>query len=95
MWKSKLTITLLIGRSLALLVLTVIGNNGLLHLQDLNNKRDALSHKNRELQSDIAALQHKIVAVRRSNAALEKVAREELSLAREDEIVYIFPETAK
>ena len=92
---SHITPKILLGIALLLLLVTIAGNHGLLHLQKINNELRQLEGKNLSLQSEITALEHRIFALQNDDAELERVAREELGLSRTGEIVYIFPQTQK
>ena len=77
--------------ALVMLLFTLVGNHGLLHLERLKHEIKLMDTKNRELSAEATEVQNEIDAVKHSRAALEKRAREELGLAKENEIVYIFP----
>jgi len=73
----------------------VFGERGLLHLWRLHQEKRALEervfilmHKNRDLRS-------RIMRLRTDDDFLEKVAREELGLAKEGEIIYRFHRRAE
>ena len=87
---SQLTSVALFCIAAMLLFFTVTGNHGVLQLEKINNELAAYEQKNGHLEADIGALEQKIFAVQNQNSALEKVAREELGLAKPNEIVYIF-----
>ena len=70
----------------------VAGNQGLLHLGQLNGEMAELERKNRQIESEIAGLRNKIYAVEKSDEVLESTAREDLGLSKPGEIVYIFSE---
>jgi cell division protein FtsB len=73
-----------------LLFFTVTGNHGVLQLQRINNELEAYDRKNGQLESDIHDVQTRISQLQHDDSALEKIAREELGLARRNETVYIF-----
>lgn len=81
--------------AVVLLVLTVVGSRGLLHLHRIDGELEALEAKNRSIQSDIARSRAEISSVEHNPFTLEKRAREELGLAKPDEIIYFFPQTKK
>lgn len=86
------------GLSLSVLLIlffTVFGERGLLHLWRLRQEKRALeerifilTHKNRDIRG-------RIMRLRTDDGFLEKVAREELGLAKEGEIIYRFHRPAE
>ena len=82
---------LMIGALIALLSLvTIVGERGALHLWRLRGEKNRLDEQNYRLQKENEALRQRIYALRNDDSYLEKVAREELHLARPGEIVYRF-----
>lgn len=67
-----------------------MGNHGYIHLKKLNTELTNFNSKNEELEQKILNFRSKISALKNSDIALEKVAREELGLAKPEEIIYIF-----
>ena len=90
---NRLTSTVLLILSFLVIVFTIAGNHGLLHLQGINNEQRALEKKNKEIKSEMAALRNEIHGIKSSNFLLEKKAREELSLSKPGEILYVFPKS--
>ena len=88
---NQLTSLLLICAGIVLLLSTLTGSHGLLHLQKINNEQRFLEQKNQELEEEVQELQAQIAAVQHQPFTLEKKARQELGLSRPGEIVYIFP----
>ncbi len=82
---------LLVGAAAFLTLLSIYGAHGLIHLRELEGELQSVRQKNAALEDQGASLESEIVALRRSPAALEKRAREELGVSRPGEIVYIFP----
>jgi cell division protein FtsB len=81
--------------TLLVLFSAVFGERGLLHLQRLRQESRALEerafilmHQNRELRS-------RILRLRTNDSFLEKVAREQLGLVKEGEIIYRFHRQAE
>jgi cell division protein FtsB len=68
----------------------VFGERGLWHLWRLGREKRALDDLNFLLRRENDALREKIERIRRDDAYLEKIAREELGLVRPGEIVYRF-----
>lgn len=85
----KLTPAILLSISAVVLFFSVTGNHGLLHLEQLNNELGQTKENNREMESDIAKLSNEIYAIENNKDKLEQIARENLGLARNDEIIYV------
>jgi cell division protein FtsB len=71
-------------------VVTVFGERGIVHIWRLTEDKRKLDEANFLLQQENEALRTKIHRLRHDDLYLEKVAREELGLARPGEIVYRF-----
>lgn len=85
---------LLYGLSALLLVIflfTAFGERGLLHLWHLQEEKRDLDEKNFVLQRENEKLRENIDRLRKDDLYLERLAREELGLVREGEIIYQFP----
>ena len=81
----------LIGALIILLSLvTIVGERGALHLWRLRGEKSRLDEQNYRLQKENEALRRRVYSIRNDDDYLEKVAREELNLARPGEIVYRF-----
>jgi cell division protein FtsB len=81
----------LIGALIVLLFLvTIVGERGALHLWRLRGEKSRLDEQNYRLQKENEALRRRVYGIRNDDDSLEKVAREELNLARPGEIVYRF-----
>lgn len=79
----------LISSLIALLSLvTIVGERGALHLWRLRGEKSRLDEQNYLLQKENEALRQRIYRIRNDDDYLEKVAREELNLARPGEVVY-------
>jgi cell division protein FtsB len=73
-----------------LLIHAVVGDRGAIHLWRLEGEKAKLDEQNYRLQKDNAAVREKISRLRTDNFYLEKIAREELNLARPGEVIYRF-----
>jgi cell division protein FtsB len=78
----------------ALIVGALFGDRGVLHLIDQRNRADALARELDELQAENARLATDIVALRSDARAIERLAREELGLARPGETVFLVRDAA-
>ena len=74
-----------------LLFFLTFGEWGLVHYWRLSEERRLLEQKTHAMQRNNELLREKIYRLRKDDRYLEKVAREELGLAKDGEIVYRFP----
>ena len=86
-WLSYSLVTLLVLIS----VFLIFGEWGLLHYWRLSDEATRLERRTRALQSENEHLRENVYRLGNDDQYLEKVAREELGLAREGEVVYRFP----
>jgi cell division protein FtsB len=70
----------------------LFGDRGLLHLIDQRHRAEALAHEIEDLQAENARLATEIAALRSDPRAIERLAREELGLARPGETVFLVRE---
>ena len=78
---------------LALALVTVVGERGVLLLWRLRGEKNQLDEQNYRLQLENESLRQRIARIRRDDFYLEKLAREELNLVRPGEVVYRFSKT--
>jgi cell division protein FtsB len=84
-----------LGTAIALVALTVgsvFGDRGILNLLEKRSEVDALRSELEGLRAENARLSAEIAALRTSPRAIERLAREELGLARPDETVFFVRE---
>jgi cell division protein FtsB len=84
-----------LGTALALIALTVgsvFGDRGILNLVGKRRRVEALRAELEGLRAENARLSSEIVALRTSPRAIERLAREQLGLARADETVFLIRE---
>lgn len=74
----------------ALLVSCVFGAGGLLQLWRLAEERSELGQETYRLLAKNDELRQSILRLRRSDRALERLARQELGLVRDGEVIYRF-----
>ncbi len=89
---NKISSIILIIFSLSLLFFSLTGKHGLIQLQKINYEIKKITEKNTEISDNISRIKNKIYGIQNSNAVIEKTAREELGLARSNEVVYVFPD---
>jgi cell division protein FtsB len=85
----------LLGTAIALIALTVgsvFGDRGILNLMSKRRQVDELRTEIEALRAENARLASEISALRTSPRAIEQRAREELGLARPDELVFLIRE---
>lgn len=90
---NRLASIVLVLLSVLLFLLSLAGNHGLLHLKRLEGEAQSLQEKDSQLSREIAETNNQIYGAKNSDDVLEQRAREELGLAKPNEVVYIFPET--
>jgi cell division protein FtsB len=83
-WWWVLVLVLLVGFAL-------FGEKGVLRLVKTYNQRTDLQHKVEQLTAENQHLKLEIEALRKDYSTIERIARQELGMVREDEIVYQFP----
>lgn len=86
-WLSYGLVSLLI----LMFVFLTFGEWGLLHYWRLSDEGTRLEERTRALQRENEHLREQVYRLGNDDQYLEKLAREELGLAREGEIVYRFP----
>ena len=72
---------------LLLSIVTIVGERGALHLWRLGGEKSRIDEQNYRMQRDNELLRQKVSRVRHDNHYLEKLAREELNMARSGEVV--------
>jgi cell division protein FtsB len=81
------------GLILLLMVVTVVGERGAIHLWRLRGEKSRIDEQNYRLQKENEALRQRVSRIRNDNHYLEKLAREELNLVRPGEVIYRFPKS--
>ncbi|MGH7821068.1 MAG: FtsB family cell division protein, partial [Candidatus Binatia bacterium] len=74
----------------ALIAGSIFGSGGLFELRRLQSENAVLSEDVFQLLRENEELRRRILALRRSDRELERLARRELGLVRDGEIVYRF-----
>src|SRR5262245_29264275 len=77
---------------IALVVGSLFGDRGLLHLMAERERSERLQAEVEELRAQNSRLASEIVALRRDPRAIERIAREQLGLARPGERVFLIRE---
>lgn len=78
--------------ALVLLVLgfALFGDRGILHMVKLHHQKVAFEQELAEIRQQNDALQKEIVALNSDRRYIERIARTELGMVREDELVFQF-----
>ena len=71
-----------------LALLTIFGQRGTMHLMQLEKQVSEISMQNRQLQMQNERLREEIRLLRQSDEYIEDVARKELGLVKDNELVY-------
>lgn len=80
---------------LLLLGLAIFGQRGVLRALQLNRQKVILEEQVKELEENNAALRQEIEALRSDARTIEAIARRELGMVKEDELVYQFQPAPK
>jgi len=76
---------------LLLLGFALFGERGVLRLVKTYNQRQELQLQVEQLQQENARLRQEITALKEDRSTIERIARQELGMVREDEIIFQFP----
>ncbi len=76
--------------TLVIVPLRILDEQGLPRYHTLRDKLDEAKDETADLEEEVRVLKHQIEALRSDPRAIEHVAREDLGLVREDEIVFQF-----
>lgn len=93
-WFRRLWLPAMVALLMLLVYSTVSGERGLLHLLRLTQEQRQLEARVRALLHENTDLKSRIRRLQTDDDFLEKVAREQLGLVRENEIVYRFRDPA-
>ena len=77
---------------IALIVHEIFGQHGILGLRREQGQVQSLRQQIQQLQQENEQLDKQIKALRSDPKAIERIAREQMHLARPGERIYIFPE---
>ncbi len=69
---------------------SLLGDKSLLHLQRMQGEKERWMQENERLREQNRVLREQILAVRQDPFTVERIAREELGLVKENEVVYLF-----
>lgn len=80
---------------ISLFFLILIGDNGLIDLNSFKKQNDALIEENQKIQQEITSLSIEIDRAKNDPVYIEAVARQELGMIGEDEIILKFNDDMK
>jgi cell division protein FtsB len=80
---------------IALIVHEIFGQHGYLALRQQQKELESLQQQIRQLQQENEELDQQIKALRSDPKAIERMAREQMRMARPGEIIYTLPEKQK
>ena len=86
------TVYVLVLLCVALLVHEIFGQHGFLAMRRQQKEVEALQQKMQLLQQENLELEKQINALRSDPKAIERVAREQMRMARPGEIIYTLPD---
>jgi cell division protein FtsB len=87
--KAVLVLTFFLS-ALFLIFTSLLGDKSLFQLQRMRMEKESWVQKNAALADENKALRQKIQAARKDPFVVEKIAREELGMVKENEVVYLF-----
>jgi len=73
---------------IVMLCYTVFGEQGLLHLKKLRKDLTQIQALSEEVEKENDKLKHETYLLQSDKRYIEKIAREDLGLVKEDEIIY-------
>lgn len=91
-WGVRIVVAAVIAVAVAALPFEVFSEKGFTHYKKLKRELAALRKSNDALEKDIFRLEGEISDLRNDDFSLERVARDELGMIREGEIVFIVEE---
>ncbi len=80
---------------IALVINSLFGDRGVLHLIAQRQKTAVLERETEELRAENVRLAHEVAALRTDPQMVERVAREELGLAADGETVFLIREPSR
>lgn len=89
-FSSKKMIVFIVIFGFALLAFIFFGGRGLVQIYQLRVEKEKIQAQNALLREENQKLTEKIARLRHSKEEIEKIAREDLGLAKKGEIIYQF-----
>ena len=94
-WRSLFTMVLIAGFGAVMLLISVIGNYGILATNRLETHEQTLIQALDSMQLEKILMNEEIAALKTNPAYIELIARKQLGLVRRGEIVFYLPESFK
>ena len=88
--KKKRFLLLALGFFLILGLITFFGENGILHLLRLKKEMGGIKEANLQLVKENEELKEEVRKLKQEKKYIEEIARKELGMVKEDEIIYQF-----
>ena len=82
----------LLGLALVGAPVMIFSRDGMPRLEAVEKELETVERENAELQREIDLLRARVTRLRDDPAAVEQLARDELGLIRQSEVVFQFPE---
>ncbi len=90
MRKKKYFLILMISLFVALGLLTFFGEKGVLRLLRLQKELEEIKRRNQKIEEENQKLREEVKRLQSDKRYIEEIARKELGLVKEDEIIYQF-----
>ena len=81
----------LAGIALAATLTALLGQRGFREVRRYARETRSLQEEIRSLEADVRSLQREVLALRSDPAAIERIARQDLGLARPGEVLFLLP----
>ncbi len=94
-WRSLFTMILIAGFGIVMLLISVIGNYGILATNRLEAREKNLINKLNSMQQEKILLTEEIVALKTNPSFIELIARKQLGLVRSGELIFYLPNSTK
>jgi len=94
-WRSLFTMILIAGFGIVMLLISVVGNYGILATNRLEAREKKLIKKLNSMQLEKILMTEEINALKTNPAFIELVARKQLGLVRSGELIFYLPEPTK
>lgn len=91
-WFGRALPILLLGVALIGAPAMILSSEGMPRLEAVEKELTTVEHENRQLERDIEVLRAQVAKLRDDPAAVERLARDELGLIRQTEVVFQFAE---
>ena len=91
-WSALFTMILIAGFGIIMLIISVVGNYGILATNRLEDREQKIINKLNSMQLEKELLDEEIFALKTNPAFIELVARKQLGLVRSGELIFYLPE---